>query len=132
MKRIYWLIGGEVLLLMVTISPPRPVKPTEAAAVAFPSLPACTLGGCGERITATDNGRTLTYAVDRRFTLLLNGSENPDAVFSCEPDDMLTAVWKTPPVVPPFYAKTFEINKTGSCVIQSGDFRVKVIATHRI
>jgi hypothetical protein len=77
-------------------------------------------------ITAADSGKTFTYHVTTRFTVILDASKYPNAELACKPDEVLGTLSNIPALEPPFYAARFETVIPGTCMLSDRDFQVTI------
>lgn len=80
-------------------------------------------------IRAEDSGKTFSYPLTSRFTVLLDAATNPKAELSCDPVGILGPISNIPSVAPPLYAARFETVTTGTCVLRDRDFSVTIVST---
>jgi hypothetical protein len=82
--------------------------------------------------TNNDSGKTATYTVTSRFTIILNTQQYPkgNLQVSCHPAGTLGAISNLPSEAPPLYAVRYEGVQPGICTIKNGTFllTVKIIA----
>lgn len=78
--------------------------------------------------TAHDSGKTVTYTVTSRFTIILNTQRYPkgNLQVSCHPGGTLGAISNLPAVAPPLYAVRYEGVQPGLCTIKNGTFLLTV------
>lgn len=78
--------------------------------------------------TAQDSGRTVTYDVTSRFTLILNAQLYPQANLrvTCQPAGTIGTITNLPAETPPLYAVRYEGEEAGSCTITNGAFLLPV------
>jgi hypothetical protein len=80
-------------------------------------------------ITEKDSGKTFTYSVTSRFSVILDETKYPEANLrlSCEPNDVLGSISNLPSVFPPLYAVRYEGVTPGKCMITNGSFSVTIV-----
>lgn len=123
------LIGGLAWELMRT---PAPLPPAPVQTTATPPAPAaepCALGDCPFEIHEEDSGKTFTYSLTSRFTVILDGTKHPKENLSCEPEGIIGTISNIPAVSPPLYAARFEGTAPGTCVLADGDFSATIVIT---
>jgi hypothetical protein len=78
--------------------------------------------------TAQDSGKTATYTVTSRFTLILNALVYPKAnlKLTCHPEATIGTITNLPAETPPLYAVRYEAEEPGSCTIKNGAFLLTV------
>jgi len=74
----------------------------------------------------SDKGKTFTYTVTTRFTVILDPSRYPRSELTASPDSILGDISNVPAVPRPFYAVRFETVRPGTCILQDRDFRVTI------
>ena len=77
-------------------------------------------------ITEKDKGKTLTYGLTTRFTVILDGKKYPKEKLSCAPDGVIGSVSNIPSVALPLYAARFEGVQIGTCTLKDGVFSVTI------
>ncbi len=77
-------------------------------------------------ITAADSGKTFTYSVTSRFTVILDGNRYPKRALACLPEGIVGSISNIPSVAPPDYAARFEGTQPGTCHLSDGDFQVTI------
>lgn len=82
--------------------------------------------------TERDSGKTATYSVTSRFTIILNMQKYPKSNLQvvCSPARILGTISNIPSEAPPLYAVRYEGIQPGICIIKNGKFllTVKIIA----
>jgi hypothetical protein len=79
-----------------------------------------------DEITEADNGKTFTYTVTSRFSVILDGNKySPDSL-SVVPTGIVGYVSNIPDVDPPLWVVRYEGVSPGTCSIRNGDFAVTV------
>lgn len=101
---------------------------TPASAKALIALPSATPSSSYE-ITADDNGKTFSYGITSRFTVILDESKYPKKNLACSPDGIVGSISNIPSVKPPLYAARFEAVTAGTCLLKDGDFSVTILIT---
>lgn len=85
------------------------------------------------KFTDQDSGKTVTYPVTSRFTIILNTQQYPkeNIQVSCDPGGTLGAIFNLPPEAPPLYHVGYQAVQPGICTIKDGTFllTVKIIAS---
>ena len=78
--------------------------------------------------TEQDSGKTLTYTMTTRFTVILNAQTYPKGNLrvSCSPTGTLGAISNLPSEAPPLYAVRYQGVQPGSCTIKNGPFLLTV------
>jgi hypothetical protein len=102
----------------------NPLRGTGTAAVSPTSEPQLSTT---YEITEADNGKTFTYTVTSRFSVILDGKKYPPADHSVAPTDIIGYISNVPSVDPPLQAVRYEGVNPGTCTIRNGDFAVTVI-----
>jgi hypothetical protein len=80
-------------------------------------------------LSAADNGKTVTYPVSSRFSVVLDASEYPESELVCTPSGILGRISNAPASPPGSYAVRFEAVKAGSCVLKDRGFQVTIRVT---
>lgn len=78
--------------------------------------------------TDKDSGKTATYYVTSRFTIVLNAQQYPKEnmqVF-CQPAGTIGSISNLPYEAPPLYAVRYEGVQPGTCTIKNGTFLLTV------
>ncbi|MGE5541123.1 MAG: hypothetical protein ACM3TU_02470 [Bacillota bacterium] len=88
--------------------------------------PGCRVGECPFEITEADSGKTFTYTVTSRFTLILDETKHPQQELSCVPAGILGSISNIPAVSPPSYAARFEGVAPGTCTFSDRDFTATI------
>lgn len=115
---------------------PTPSPDTALVALPTPSpnpspLPSMPFRLNAYRIIAADSGKTYSYAVTVRFSVILDQQTYPQGQLttSCTPQDVLMSISNIPSVPPPFYAVAFQGRTPGTCAIRNGEFHVTIKIT---
>jgi hypothetical protein len=77
-------------------------------------------------IRAQDSGKTFTYTVTTRFTVILDQNQYPKSDLSCQPQGIIGSVSNIPEVQPPLYAARYEAVQPGTCTLKDGNFEVTI------
>jgi hypothetical protein len=101
----------------------NPLAGTETAAVMPTAEPQLSTT---YEITEADNGKTFTYAVTSRFSVILDGNKHPPDDFTVAPSGVIGYISNVPSVDPPLQAVRYEGVIPGTCTIRNGDFAVTV------
>ncbi len=125
-----------LLLLSACGSPPGPTRASstpESTATTSRTIPQGTPQLTQQcEFTDHDSGKTVTYTVTSRFTIILNAQQYPKSNLqvSCHPAGTLGAISNLPSEAPPLYAVRYEGVQPGICTIKNGTFllTVKMIA----
>ena len=103
-----------------TATPVPPAGPTPTATVVESQQ---------YEITEKDSGKTFTYSVTSRFSIILDKNKYPKDNFrvSCDGDTVIGSISNIPSVAPPLYAVRYEGVAPGKCVIANGSFLVTIV-----
>lgn len=77
-------------------------------------------------INEADNGKTFTYTVTSRFSVMLDGNKHSRDSLSVVPMGIVGYVSNVPDVNPPLWVVRYEGVSSGTCTIRNGDFAVTV------
>ena len=77
-------------------------------------------------ITEIDSGKTFTYTLTGRFSVILDSNKYPRENFEYEPPDIVGAVSSIYPVPAPLYVMRYETVKLGTGTIRNGRFAVTI------
>jgi hypothetical protein len=97
-----------------TLSPTSP----QATSVSTPSSQ--------YEIRAQDSGKTFTYTVTTRFSVILDQNQYPKSDLSCQPQGIIGSISNIPEVQPPLYAARYEAVQSGTCKLKDGSFEVTI------
>src|SRR6185436_4003742 len=86
----------------------------------------CKVGSCPNEITLSDNGRVLTYPVNRHFGVVLDRRAYPPEEMQCVGGDIIERTLSLKALYPN-QMQRFLAKKPGSCVLQDRDFVVTII-----
>jgi hypothetical protein len=78
-------------------------------------------------ITESDNGKTFTYTLTSRFTVVLDNAKHPLSQLKCEPDAIYGYVSNGSSGDASKYPIRYEITRTGKCQMRNGDFQVTIV-----
>lgn len=80
-------------------------------------------------IVASDSGKTYSFALTSRFSIILKEADFPSAnlKLNCVPDIILGRISNVEPAPPDYYVIRYEGSGFGQCIIQNGQFEVTVI-----
>lgn len=77
-------------------------------------------------ISAADSGKTFTYNITTRFTVILDPNLYPKDELEIRPEGIVGSISNVPAVQPPLYAVRFETIRAGECILKDRDFQVKI------
>jgi len=77
-------------------------------------------------IRAQDSGKTFTYTVTTRFSVILDQNQYPKSDLSCQPKGIIGSISNIPEVQPPLYAARYEAIQPGTCELKDGSFEVTI------
>ena len=100
------------------VTSPSSPTPPQATSVPTPSNQ--------YEIRAQDSGKTFTYTVTTRFTVILDQNQYPKSDLSCQPQGIIGSISNIPEVQPPLYAARYEAVQPGTCELKDGSFEVTV------
>lgn len=75
-----------------------------------------------------DNGRTFTYPITSRFTVILDGAAYPMPP-ACVPAGVVGTISNVPAVPAPLAAARFEAVTPGTCVLTAGHWEATIVVT---
>lgn len=91
-----------------------------------PSETQCTPGECPLELRESDSGRTFTYGVTSRFSIVLDGTTDPHEHLTCVPEGVVGVVSNIS-FESPLYAARFEGLVPGTCTLQNDHFAATII-----
>lgn len=77
-------------------------------------------------IRAKDSGKSFTYTVTTRFTVILDQNQYPKSDLKCQPKGVIGSISNIPEVQPPLYAARYGAVQPGTCTLKDGDFEVTI------
>lgn len=92
-----------------------------------PSAVRCVPGECPLELRESDSGGIFTYDVTSRFSVVLDGTTDPQEHLTCVPDGVIGAISNVPSVEPPLYAARFEGVLPGTCTLEDDHFAATII-----
>jgi hypothetical protein len=91
----------------------------------------CAATTCPREITIEDNGKVLTYIIDRKFNVVLDRFIYTPQSLSCAGDQVLERT-KSLRDLYPAQMERFQVVNSGSCILSTGDFSVTIIALQEV
>jgi len=93
-------------------------------AIALNQIPCEEGGECRFRITHQDDRKNFTYAVNSRFTVILDERIYSPQKLRCDPEKIVEEQKEITTVKYPLFAKRFLAKSPGSCVLKNGNFGI--------